>query len=263
MVKAYANGIYYDDTYYVAPATITLADDGDNSTTISDAHGYVADVTLQGRTLYKDGAWNTLCLPFNVDNFTGTPLEGATVKTLASTDFSGGTLTVNFSDDLTSIKAGKPYIVKWAAGMDIENPVFNGVTLSNVTANAETDYVDFVGTYAPVGIYTDKKTNLYFGADNKLYYPDVKGFQVNACRGYFQLKQGLTAGETNSPSAGVRAFVLNFFGDDNATGIITTNFTNSTNSDNVWYTIDGRKHDGKKPTQRGIYINNGKKVVIK
>ena len=59
----------------------------------------------------------------------------------------------------------------------------------------------------------------------------------------------------------VRAFNLNF-GDDEATGIITTNFTNSTNSGNAWYTLDGRRLDGQ-PTQRGIYINNGKKVVIK
>jgi len=49
------------------------------------------------------------------------------------------------------------------------------------------------------------------------------------------------------------------FGDDDATGILTTN---STNSDNEWYSLDGRKLDGK-PTQRGIYINNGNKVVIK
>ena len=29
-----------------------------------------------------------------------------------------------------------------------------------------------------------------------------------------------------------------------------------------WFMIDGRKLDGK-PTQKGIYINNGKKVVNK
>ena len=46
------------------------------------------------------------------------------------------------------------------------------------------------------------------------------------------------------------------------TGIIsTTNYTNSTNSD-AWYTLDGHKLDGK-PTAKGIYVNNGKKVVIK
>jgi hypothetical protein len=47
------------------------------------------------------------------------------------------------------------------------------------------------------------------------------------------------------------------------TGIIpTTNFTNYTNSDDAWYSLDGRKLNGK-PTKKGLYINHGKKVVIK
>ena len=215
-------------------------------------------IQLAGRTLYKDGAWNTICLPFSLDSFTGTPLEGATVKTLASTSFSDGTLTMTFSDDLTSITAGKPYIVKWADGTDIENPVFPSVTISDVpAAKVSTDYADFVGTYSPVSIYTAGKTNLYLSADNTLYYPTAEDFQVNAFRGYFQLK-GLTAGDPTSP---VRAFVLNF-GDGNASGIITTYFTNSTNSGNEWYTLDGRKLDAM-PTAKGLYINNGKKVIVK
>jgi hypothetical protein len=165
---------------------------------------------------------------------------------------------------VTSIEAGKPYIVKWTAGAEnIVNPVFDNVTISNATFNVSTGYADFIGTYSPVSIYTARKTNLYLSDGNTLYYPTAEDFKVNAFRAYFQLKQGLTAGEPNSNQAGVRAFKLNFGGDDNATGIITTNSTNSTNSDNVWYTIDGRKLNGKKPTQRGIYINNGKKVVIK
>jgi hypothetical protein len=32
--------------------------------------------------------------------------------------------------------------------------------------------------------------------------------------------------------------------------------------DNSWYTLDGRKLQGK-PTQKGAYIISGKKVVIK
>jgi len=271
VLTAYEKGILYDGTYYPSLLPISLADNADNSATISNAEDYVANVTLAGRTLYKDGDWNTLCLPFSVASFTGTPLEGATVKTLASTSFTGGTLTMNFSDDVTSIEAGKPYIVKWANGTDIENPVFNGIIISNVTANVETDYVNFVGTYSPVSIYTAEKTKLYLGDGNTLYYPTDEGFTVNAFRGYFQLKQGLTAGEASpnpSEEGGnpVRAFVLNFGdgegNDINASGIITTNVTNSTNSGNEWYTLDGRKLGGK-PTQRGIYVNNGRKVVIK
>ena len=82
---------------------------------------------------------------------------------------------------------------------------------------------------------------------------------INSFRAYFQLNNGITAG--NPSSSGVRAFVLNFDGNER-TGITTTNYTNFSNSDNAWYTLDGRKLSGK-PTAKGLYINNGKKVVIK
>ena len=49
---------------------------------------------------------------------------------------------------------------------------------------------------------------------------------------------------------------------DDATGITTTNYTNFTNSDDAWYSLDGQRLMGK-PAKSGIYINNGKKVVIK
>ena len=49
---------------------------------------------------------------------------------------------------------------------------------------------------------------------------------------------------------------------DEETGIATTNLTNQTNEAGAWYTIDGRKLEGK-PQQRGLYINNGKKIMVK
>ena len=86
---------------------------------------------------------------------------------------------------------------------------------------------------------------------------------MNACRGYFQLKQGLTAG---SQSAGARAFVLNFGDDSNATGIVSAEANSSLftlhSSLSEWYSLDGCRLNGK-PTAKGIYINNGRKVVIK
>ena len=64
---------------------VTLYDgthDPTNATTIAANDDYIANVTLSGRTLYKDGDWNTLCLPFDIDDFSGTPLEDATVMEL-------------------------------------------------------------------------------------------------------------------------------------------------------------------------------------
>ena len=60
-------------------------------------------------------------------------------------------------------------------------------------------------------------------------------------------------------TAQARGLTMTF---DETTGISsTTNYTNYTN-DNAWYTLDGRKLDGK-PTTKGLYINNGRKIVIK
>ena len=60
-------------------------------------------------------------------------------------------------------------------------------------------------------------------------------------------------------AAQARGLTMTF---DETTGISsTTNDTNDTN-DKAWYTLDGRKLDGK-PTTKGLYIHNGKKTVIK
>ena len=86
---------------------ISLADDGDNYETIFNFDGKVASsVTLAGRRFYKDGNWNSLCLPFAVTDgddtdgitFSGTPLKGATVLTLDNATFEKNILTLNFEE---------------------------------------------------------------------------------------------------------------------------------------------------------------------
>ena len=238
---------------------VSLNDNADNAAIINTYKGTSQAITLAGRKLYKDDSWNTLCLPFNLNNFMDTPLADAIVKTLESASFdeTSGQLTLNFSTtNLTAIEAGKPYIVKWTSGNDIENPVFTGVTVSNTTADVETTPVTFKGLYAPLNIGSKgDNTKLYLAADNKVYYPN--GAMTIGCqRAYFQLN-GIMAGD---PSAGVRAFVLNFEG-TSTTGVKEVKEVKEV-KDNSWYTLDGRRLNSK-PTQKGIYINNGKKQVIK
>ena len=103
---------------------LSLSDTEDNTTTLATFNGGLANVTLEGRTLTTDGSWQTLCLPFDVPNLTGTPLEGFDVVELDTenqftvhnsqftvTGFEAGTLHLNFTP-ATSITAGKPYLVK-------------------------------------------------------------------------------------------------------------------------------------------------------
>lgn len=255
---------------------ISLQDNADNSETISEKYNCPVNATLTGRTLYKDGSWNTLCLPFDLV-LEGSPLAGATVKTLESSDYNSenGTLTLNFTtDNLTTLSAGTPYLVKWdkpepytaydgnnaSTCSDIVAPTFSGVTVSTIGGgHADTHYVDFVGSFSPVSLTANDKTVLFLGADNKLYYP-TKNRTMGSCRAVFRLHNGLTVG---NPTAGARvtSFVMNLV-DDETTGITTTNYANYTNKTDAWYDLQGRRVSGK-PTKKGLYIYNGKKIVIK
>jgi hypothetical protein len=180
------------------------------------------------------------------------------VKTLASSSFAGGTLTLNF-EDATTIEAGKPYLVKWASGNDIKDPMFTNVTISNTLTSVTTDYVNFVGSFSPVSLTGGDKSVLYLGANSTLYYPSADK-TVNSCRAVFRLK-GIEAGDLPQQA---RRFVLNFGDGETTTGIIGigSTRTDTDKNDGYWYDLQGRKLSGK-PTQKGIYINHGNKVVIK
>ena len=246
------------DGYFTSRTT--LVDNEDNTSMLTARNQYYGDVTIEGRSLVRNNTWNTLCLPFSLNSFTGTPLEGATVKTLRSSSFDGktGTLTLNF-EAVTSVEAGKPYIVKWENGGDnITNPVFKGVTISNQINNVETNAVTFCGTFNPFHLVANDRTKLYLSGNNTLYYPSQE-MNVNSFRAYFQLASGITAGEPAHGEQGVKAFVLNF-DDGQATGIIS--IPNSSLNEGEWYDLSGRKLSGK-PTQKGVYINNGRSIVIK
>ena len=239
----------------------TLANDEENSRLLKERKDYYGDVTLQGRTLWKNDTWNTLCLPFAINDFSGTELDGATVKTLTSTAFnySTGTLTLNFTD-ATTIEAGKPYIVKWEATTPdhIENPVFKGMTITSTEPiDATCDDVTFHGIYNAYSTGGADNTMLYLGADNKLYYPNAD-MTIGAFRAYFILND-LIAG---APANSINNFVLNF--GEEKTGVREVTEVNGVKEviDNSWFSIDGRRLNGK-PSRAGLYINNGKKIIVK
>lgn len=115
--------------------------------------GLSHNVMLDGRTFYRDGSLNLLCLPFALSaaqlaedtNDDTNPLYGATILELdtdadsyahaTGLDTNDGTLYLNFKQ-ATSIEAGKPYIVKWIGagggiwGTPLKDPVFSGVTIT-------------------------------------------------------------------------------------------------------------------------------------
>lgn len=116
--------------------------------------------------------------------------------------------------------------------------------------------------WSDLDVYADDRSVLYMGADNKLYYPSV-GMNMGSCRALFKLV-GITVGDLETGTS--NAIILNF-GDDTK-GIeevlplnpqITTHDPELSNL--PWFTLDGRRLQAQ-PTQSGIYIQGGHKVVI-
>ena len=249
------------------PLAIILADNGteaeSNVTTISSNNGKHAVVTLQGRTLFKDGSWNTLCLPFNMtEDQVSEQLAPAALMELDTketynghqTGLEGTTLYLYFKN-ANAITAGKPYIIKWTeGGTNVTDPVFHGVTVSGGSAAGipSTDgTVTFQGTYTPTPLVKDDPSNLYLGTDNTLYWPAGDNFKVNAFRAYFSLSSG----------ANVRAFNLNFI-DSESTGIKGLKPEVNGQQPEAWHDLSGRRLVGQ-PMRKGIYIRDGHKVVVK
>ena len=260
-IKVYENGILFDGTYYVAPATISLANLEDNSSTISNADGNFADVTLADRTLYKDGKWNTLCLPFNVV-LSGSVLDGAVARPLNEASITGSTLNLTFGDVVTELVAGTPYIIKWESGDNLVSPVFSGVTIDATERSYDNEAsgdlrVRFLGTYKSTAFDAEDNSILLMGGENMLYYPTT-GAGIGAQHAYLKIGDG-------AQLARLTAFHIDFGEEVNGIQSAQANaslFTLQSSLNTGWYTLDGRKLY-KQPTAKGLYIVNGHKVAIK
>ena len=237
--------------------TITLHNEKHNGETLARYNGKKAEeVNLEQHVFYRDGRWNTLCLPFDLDaNELKNYYDGSmmVIKTLESSsyDSSTGTLTLNFSDDLTSIEAGKPYIIKWKTNaVNFHTLTYRDVLINTKlnpvkTTAAEGTTVTFAGAYSPMFIRQENKNLLYLGDNNTLYYPNGEMI-IGSCRAHFRL-EGIKASDISETKM--------FFDVDSEDGINNVNVNG--NGNNI-FNLAGQRLS--KP-QKGINIINGKKVL--
>lgn len=245
-------------------ALLSLDSDADNRSIIVNADGLQAHVTLTNRTLYADGTWNTLAVPFDLtpEELATSPLAGADIRTLMGINVENTSVTLNFTPegffDTYGLWGGCPLIMKWATGSDIVNPEFANVTIFSDTWNygytdAASGYgVNFKSTYAYKGFTADDPSILFVGANNQLNYP-LAGATIGAMRGFFELE-----GFTMDEGSGVKIFT-DLDDLDDATGIATIK---NNVEDGDWYDLSGRKL-ADKPSMKGIYVNGGRKVTVK
>lgn len=157
---------------------------------------------------------------------------------------------INTDGDLTMTQVN---VAPRKAGLLLKgDPGTYSIPVTNAAADDLTDN-KLVGLVKPTAVTADYVYILANGTQGVNWYPlDPSDNTIGANKAYLQL----TAEEDAAISTGARGLNMIF---EDATGIGNIFTTVETGA---WYTLQGLRLD-KKPTTKGVYIHNGKKVVIK
>lgn len=205
------------------------------------------DVDVQLKRSLTPTQWNTFCVPFTISADVIAEKFGA--GTLVYTFGSMNGNVMNFAPS-TTIEAGKPYIVKPAN--TVVNPTFTGVNIeaSAPVKSGENGFF-MQGTYGAKTDLLDDGTNLFLGEGNKFYKPAKGSTKMKGLRAFFIVPQG-----TN-----LAALRANIDGATTAIDEFATVVEQPT--DNRIYNLQGQFVGTSFEGLHGVYVQNGKKVLVK
>ena len=256
-----ANAVDYEmanvDFSVPVGSTITLSEDE------TEAPAAISGVDVTVNRTLKANVWNTICLPFAMNSTQITLAFGSDAQIA---DFAGADVTGAYDNDLgyyvtsaikvnftsvTEMEAHHPYIIKVTSektDFDISSVT---ITAGEPTINRgnETNYKKMVGTYSTETTIPDG--GLYL-MDNNFKYSQGTS-KLKAFRAYFNFFNKLEGYKTASAPA------ITLDVDGISTGINALELDADKTADS-YYTVQGLQV--AQPT-KGLYIVNGRKVIIK
>lgn len=194
------------------------------------------------RTELTAGNYGTICMPYGVK--AGDRI-GAKFYSIAGKTTDGGKVTAIYLEEVTGdLAAGQPYIFR--------------ATAEEMTCKCSTDDEQdaqtvngLVGTYKVLDV--PEGENNYILKDNKIYKRGSQDWKIAANRAYIKMDK---VGEYNPGSSAPARTIKIGVSDDGTTGIGGVTVEN----DGEYYNLQGQRVAAP---SRGIYIVNGKKIVIK
>lgn len=239
---------FYEPQLLAMPMDVTLED----TKTYNEAPALVANVTLNRKLGEK---WNTIVLPFALNEAQVTEMfgEGTKVAAYKGSTVNGDHVTLNFEEQ-TSMEAQTPYMIK--PGTNASKKV-NGVVLEPASGlkkveDANHNGIDFVGNYTTGQTL---QQNSFFISNNTFYRASGQE-TMNAYRATFQVS-------TSTP-----AKIMNtvFVGEGGSVTAIDDVHVSPQGSFDVYH-INGmlvkKNAIDLNGLDKGIYIINGKKYVVK
>lgn len=227
----------YTLTYVSAEMTALTLDE--TATALPISEDTYCNVTVK-RAL-SSSKWNTFCVPFDM-----TIPEGLSVEKLTGAVDNDGNVTLTFTEVTDNIEAGVPYLVKPNTDMTeltAENVIVKFAEPTALTVDGVTMTGNYVQTTVPEGAY--------FISNNTFYLADNATVELKGFRAYI----------TVDATSAAKTLAISIDGE--TTGIESINGTVSGKTVDI-YSLNGVKMGNSlKGLQRGVYIMNGKKVVIK
>lgn len=239
---------FYEPQLLAMPMDVTLED----TKTYDEAPALVANVTLNRNLGEK---WNTIVLPFALNKTQVTKMfgDGAKVAAYKGSTVNGDHVTLNFEEQ-TSMVANTPYMIKPGSNASYE---VNGVVLESASELKKVEDansgITFVGNYT-----TDQplQQNSFF-ISNNIFYRASGQEKMNAYRATFQVPSTMTEAKTLNTV---------FVGDGGSVTAIDDVQVSPQGSFDVYH-INGmlvkKNAIDLNGLDKGIYIINGKKYVVK
>lgn len=253
--KLNTNGTYwYQDKYdaYPLPFGHPLEVELNEASTVAPTSYTSVDVTVL-RSI-NAGNWSTIVLPFAIpaDKMESVFGAGVVVRDFTGYDYDAVNdhITVNFSE-VSAMEANHPYIIKVGTAISsftVENVDITPSKDPRVKRGTTSTMKDFAGTYVANFNFFEAATNtpLYISG-NQFWYASAQTLPMKAFRAYFDFSDDHVAASRIQMSF------------DEATGVNDA----KSNTDEIRgevYDLQGRR---VVQPQKGLYIVNGKKVVIR
>lgn len=239
---------FYEPQLLAMPEKVTLKD----AETYNEAPALVANVTLDRKLGEK---WNTIVLPFALNETQVKEMfgEGAKVAAYKGSTVNGDHVTLNFEEQ-TSMVANIPYMIK--PGSNASKKV-NGVVLESASELKKVEDANNEITF--VGNYTSGQTLLQnsFFISNNMFYRASGQEKMKAYRATFQVPSTMATAKTMNTV---------FVGEGGSVTAIDDVQVSPQGSFDVYH-INGmlvkKNAIDLNGLDKGIYIINGKKYVVK
>lgn len=236
-------GCYFLDNVKIERA-IGLDEGTDNSAVLEKNNGKEVNVMLK-RTLVAD-SWNTLCLPFSMSNDAVQIVfgEGTVLKQMKEWNAAENVIYFETAD---AIVAGQPYIIKPVEAK--ESFLLQDQTVLNAVNNVTSGDISFCGIMGSTKL---DESDVFLGTDGELYLPNVAEENGDVLRGFRAYFKGINSvANTKVNIEGVVSGIENING--------ATAYTNG-----KVYTLAGQYvANSTKGLMKGIYVVNGKKIVVR